>query len=123
MTKGYCFASSLPPYLLECASIAIMRALCGRPRISDGCADAGESGRLSSLAPPPSFEPPMLVLSRKVGETILIGDNIAVTVVQVGPGSVRLGVEAPQEVVIVREEIRGQVKSGPQREGRPAKQP
>ena len=65
----------------------------------------------------------MLVLSRKVGETILIGDNIAVTVVQVGPGSVRLGVEAPQEVVIVREEIRGQVKSGPQREGRPAKQP
>lgn len=54
----------------------------------------------------------MLVLSRKVGETILIGDNIAVTVVQVGPGSVRLGVVAPQEVVIVREEIREQVRSG-----------
>ncbi len=54
----------------------------------------------------------MLVLSRKVGETILIGDNIAVTVVQVNPGNVRLGVVAPQEVTIVREEIRGQVKSG-----------
>lgn len=54
----------------------------------------------------------MLVLSRKVGETILIGDNIAVTVVQVGPGSVRLGVDAPHDVVIVREEIRDQVKSG-----------
>ena len=62
----------------------------------------------------------MLVLSRKVGETILIGDNIAVTVVQVGPGNVRLGVVAPQEVAIVREEIRGQVKSGARCEDRQA---
>jgi len=48
----------------------------------------------------------MLVLSRKVGERILIGDQIAVTVVRVGPGIVRLGVEAPQSLVIVREEIK-----------------
>lgn len=48
----------------------------------------------------------MLVLSRKVGERILIGDQIAVTVVRVGPGIVRLGVEAPQNLAIVREEIK-----------------
>jgi carbon storage regulator len=49
----------------------------------------------------------MLVLSRKVGEKILIGNNISVTVVRLGPGIVRLGVEAPQDLAIVREEIKG----------------
>jgi len=49
----------------------------------------------------------MLVLSRKVGERILIGDKIAVTVVRVGPGVVRIGVEAPQDFTIVREELKG----------------
>jgi len=53
----------------------------------------------------------MLVLSRKVGETILIGENIAVTVVQVGQSAVRLGVEAPHDVTIVREELRDPAKS------------
>lgn len=48
----------------------------------------------------------MLVLSRKVGERILIGDNIAVTVVRVGPGMVRIGVDAPRDYSIVREEIK-----------------
>jgi carbon storage regulator len=48
----------------------------------------------------------MLVLSRKVGERILIGDRIAVTVVRVGPGIVRLGIEAPSEMPVVREELR-----------------
>jgi len=51
----------------------------------------------------------MLVLSRKVGEKILIGDNIAVTVVRVAQGVVRIGVEAPGELPIVREEIKGRV--------------
>jgi carbon storage regulator len=54
----------------------------------------------------------MLVLSRKVGERILIGDNIAVTVVRVAQGMVRLGVEAPQELSIVREEIKDRRKPG-----------
>jgi carbon storage regulator len=40
----------------------------------------------------------MLVLSRKVGEKILIGDDIAVTVVRVAQGIVRIGVEAPAEL-------------------------
>ena len=48
----------------------------------------------------------MLVLSRKVGERILIGENISVTVVRVAQGIVRLGVEAPTDLPIVREEIK-----------------
>jgi carbon storage regulator len=55
----------------------------------------------------------MLVLSRKVGEKILIGDNIAVTVVRVAQGIVRIGVEAPSELPIVREEIKGQLQGDP----------
>jgi carbon storage regulator len=47
----------------------------------------------------------VLVLSRKVGERILIGDKIAVTVVKLGHGGVRIGVEAPPELAIVREEL------------------
>ena len=50
----------------------------------------------------------MLVLSRKVGEKILIGDDIAVTVVRVAQGIVRIGIEAPKQLPIVREEIRQQ---------------
>ncbi len=56
----------------------------------------------------------MLVLSRKVGEKILIGDNISVTVVRVAQGTVRIGVEAPEDLPIVREEIKDQQKrTGP----------
>jgi carbon storage regulator len=47
----------------------------------------------------------MLVLSRKPGEKILIGDNVAVTIVRIGPNSVRLGIEAPRDMNIVREEL------------------
>lgn len=47
----------------------------------------------------------MLVLSRKIGERILIGDKIAVTVVKIGHGGVRIGVEAPPELAVVREEL------------------
>ena len=47
----------------------------------------------------------MLVLSRKPGERILIGDDIAVTVVRIGPNNVRIGIEAPRSMNIVREEL------------------
>ena len=47
----------------------------------------------------------MLVLSRKVGERILIGDNIAITVVRVAQGAVRIGVAAPDNLNVVREEV------------------
>lgn len=48
----------------------------------------------------------MLVLSRKVGQQIQIGDSIIVTVVRVGAQEVRLGIEAPGNVEIVRTELR-----------------
>jgi carbon storage regulator len=47
----------------------------------------------------------MLVLTRKVGEKILVGDDVVVSVVEVNRGSVRLGVEAPQAVSILRFEV------------------
>ena len=51
----------------------------------------------------------MLVLSRKVGERILIGEGISVTVVRISGGGVRLGIEAPPELPVVREELKGQL--------------
>ena len=47
----------------------------------------------------------MLVVSRKVGERILIGDKITVTVVKVGNGGVRIGIDAPTEMAVIREEL------------------
>lgn len=47
----------------------------------------------------------MLVLSRKSGERILIGDDIKITIVRIGPNSVRIGVDAPGQYSIVREEL------------------
>lgn len=48
----------------------------------------------------------MLVLSRKVGERILIGENITVTVVRIVGGGVRLGIEAPANTTIIRDELK-----------------
>jgi len=62
----------------------------------------------------------MLVLSRKVGERILIGENISVTIVRVAQGIVRVGVEAPQELPIVREEIKRQLQNDPPTNQTPA---
>lgn len=47
----------------------------------------------------------MLVLSRKVGERVKIGQEIELTVVRIGPNAVRLGIKAPNNLVIVREEL------------------
>lgn len=47
----------------------------------------------------------MLVLTRRLGETIVIGNDIRITVVNVGPGRVKLGIQAPENVRIDREEI------------------
>lgn len=47
----------------------------------------------------------MLVLSRKPGERILIGNDVKVTVIRIGPNSVRLGIDAPGNLNIVREEL------------------
>ena len=47
----------------------------------------------------------MLVLTRKVGERILIGEDITITIVRIGPGGVRLGVDAPGGMSVVRREL------------------
>jgi len=47
----------------------------------------------------------MLVLTRKLGEVIKIGDRIKVVVVSIEGGSVKLGVEAPEEIAVHRQEI------------------
>lgn len=47
----------------------------------------------------------MLVISRKPGESMLIGDNIKVTILNVGTDKVTLGIEAPKEVNIIRDEL------------------
>ena len=47
----------------------------------------------------------MLVLSRKPGEKILIGDDVTVTIVRIGPNTVRIGIEAPRSMNIVRDEL------------------
>ncbi len=48
----------------------------------------------------------MLVLSRRVGERIWIGDQISITVVRLTNGGVRLGIDAPPELPVVREELK-----------------
>ena len=47
----------------------------------------------------------MRVLSRKLGEKIFIGDNICITVVDIDRGKIRLGIEAPRDVSIYRQEL------------------
>jgi carbon storage regulator len=47
----------------------------------------------------------MLVLSRKLGEKIYIGENIVITVVDIDRGKIRLGIEAPRDISIYRQEL------------------
>lgn len=47
----------------------------------------------------------MLILTRRVGESICIGDDVVVTLVQIAPGKVRLGIEAPPGRLILRQEL------------------
>jgi len=47
----------------------------------------------------------MLVLTRQQGQSILIGDNIRIVINAITPTAVKIGIEAPREINIVREEI------------------
>jgi carbon storage regulator len=53
----------------------------------------------------------VLVLTRKLGESIRIGDDVLVRVVDIQSGAVRIAIEAPREIPVHREEIWNQVQS------------
>ncbi len=54
----------------------------------------------------------MLVLTRKVGESFVIGDDITITVVRVVGGGVRIGIEAPDDCLVMRQELSGLLENG-----------
>lgn len=47
----------------------------------------------------------MLILTRRIGETIMIGDDVTITVLEVKGNQVRLGIKAPDDIAVHREEI------------------
>ena len=53
----------------------------------------------------------MLVITRKKGESILIGDNIEISISKIEDGSVKLAINAPKEVTILRKELYDEVKN------------
>jgi len=58
----------------------------------------------------------MLVLSRKQAERIRLGDSIVVTIVRVSGDKVRLGIEAPPDVIVLRDELEDESSTDPVRQ-------
>lgn len=52
----------------------------------------------------------MLILTRRVGETLMVGDDVSITVLGVKGNQVRIGVNAPKEIAVHREEIYERIK-------------
>ena len=54
----------------------------------------------------------MLILTRKKGESLHIGDNIKIVITEIKGGDVRIGVDAPKDIEVHREEIYKKIQSG-----------
>jgi carbon storage regulator len=65
----------------------------------------------------------MLILTRRVGETVMIGNDVTVTVLGVKGNQVRVGVNAPKEVAVHREEIYERIKREEEAAGGAVKRP
>src|SRR5271165_665168 len=94
-----------------------MKAVCAAPRRRLGCIPPfpGPMFAHSNGWYAPSARPQrgaaMLVLSRKKNESIIINDNITVTVIEIRGDKVRLGIEAPKDVTVHRREVYEAIQS------------
>jgi carbon storage regulator len=62
----------------------------------------------------------MLILTRRIGETLMIGRDVTVTVLAVKGNQVRIGVNAPKEVAVHREEVYERIKHEPPQDSKPS---
>src|SRR3954468_5601598 len=87
---------------------------------SRGAVGDGERGDARiGIDPTASRTSAMLVLARKLMEKLYIGDEICVTVVRLEGGQVRLGIDAPREIAVVRAELTPGRGRGPARQASP----
>ncbi|MFP4252725.1 MAG: carbon storage regulator CsrA [Guyparkeria sp.] len=59
----------------------------------------------------------MLILTRRIGEVLRIGDDVAITVLGIKGNQVRIGIDAPKDVAVHREEIYQRIKSETDQDG------